>query len=55
MLSSLLYGAVTLLTYVDFKNLMCGSRNLIESLMQGNETPLCVITGIYMYTICIAH
>ena len=49
MLSSLLYGAVFLLTYVDFKNLMCESRNLIESLMPGNETPLCIISGIYTH------
>ena len=32
--------------YVDFKNLMCGSNNLIKNLVQGNETPLCVISGM---------
>ena len=52
MLSTLLYFAMIILSYVDIKNLMCGSRNLIESLMQGNETPFCIITGIYMYTAC---
>ena len=47
MLSSFVGGFLYLLTYMDFKNLMCGSRNLIESLMQGNETPMCIISGIY--------
>ena len=43
---SLLVGSIAfMLIFVDIKNLMCGSRNLIESLMQGKETPLCIISG----------
>ena len=46
MLSLFVASILHLLTYVDIKNMMCESRNLIESLMQGNETPLCIISGI---------
>ena len=45
MLSLLLNMAVFLTSFVFFKSLMCGSRNLLESLLPGNETPMCVITG----------
>ena len=45
MLSSLAYIAIFLLNYVDFKGLFCQSRDLVESLMPGNETPFCIISG----------
>ena len=48
MLSSLVYIAIFLLNYVDFKGLFCESRDLVESLMPGNETPFCIITGIIL-------
>ena len=47
MLSSMVYFIVYLINYVDFKALLCGSRNLLESLMPGNETPMCIISGTY--------
>jgi hypothetical protein len=45
MLSSLVYIAIFLLNYVDFKGLFCQSRDLVESLMPGNETPFCIISA----------
>jgi hypothetical protein len=50
MLSSLVFVATFLLNYVDTKGLLCGSRSLVESIMPGNETPLCIITAaLWMY------
>ena len=49
MLSSLVYGVVFLLNYIDFTALLCRSRNLVESLMPGNETPLCILSGESMH------
>ena len=44
-LSGLLYAIVYLLVYVDVQGLLCNSEDLIENLMEGNETPFCIITG----------
>ena len=49
MLSSMVYVIVYLIDFVDFKALLCGSRDLLESLMPGNETPLCIISGTYIH------
>ena len=51
MLSSLVYIAIFLLNYVDFKRLMCDSRSLVVSLMPGNETPFCIISGNIIHTV----
>ena len=54
MLSAVVHIAVYLTSFVFFKSLMCGSRNLLESLLPGNETPMCVITG-NMQTTQVKH
>ena len=51
MLSSLVYSIVFVINFVDFKALFCGSRDLVESFVPGNETPWCTITGTIYYDI----
>lgn len=47
-LSGLAYGIVYLTVYVDVQGLLCTSEDLIESLMESNETPFCIIAGTDM-------